>query len=614
MQPGGAGGRTGALRSPAMEPRKREQASPGLGPASSWLGLTWLKLGPCPPAPAVAAQPQLSPPFSWLRLFSQLLSPLPGLLHRLLPGQGLSSALCPAAGEPPAGGSQAAPLLLLSEAAASLSWADGELHWPDDAPEMRRKSSLESAQPLWGAGLVRTGLAPLSVRQVDLVSYMLGPGGSLGSGYGQACCTDKSHLPQPLSAELPADGWRGPPSREGLPEIQHVRTKRLEFLQQQQLATNCLAVPDPDHGYHSLEEEQQHRSNRQGDLKQKCDAWELRGREELPEHSIVGQAGESPLEQEVWSPEKEAAEEETLSEEDEDEDSDIEQDLPVSSRPACANKLIDYIIRGSSSGEESSEGEEDWDGDDDDGFDSEGSLSDSDSTSQDSESQHLWNSFCSLDPYNPQNFTAAIRTAVNSEKDLSGESYVEEDSSWAESLPGSPALSSEEDDEWECNSADEEDNLELWNSFCNSDDPYNPFNFKAPFQTAKKKGKHDLEGASGLCLVSSQCNLLFTCQVQLLENHNSGVTDTVQHGILFGEKRTNTKRKKVTFLEEVTEYYVSSEEDRKGPWEELARDGCRFQKRIQETEDAIGYCLTVEHRQRIFNRLQETYYKMLDVF
>lgn len=598
-----------------MEPRKREQASPELGQASSWLGLTWLKLGPCPPAPAVATQPQLSAPFSWLRLVSQLLSPLPGLLHRLLPGQGLSSALCPAAGEPPAGGSQAAPLLLLSEAAASLSWADGELRWPDNAPEMRRKSSLEPAQPLWGAGLVRTGLAPLSVRQVDLVSYVLGPGGSPGSGYGQACCTDKSHLPQPLSTELPADGWRGPPSREGLPEIQHLRTKRLEFLQQQQLATTCLPVPEPDHGYHSLEEEQQHRGNNQEDLKQKCDAWELRCPEELPEHSIVGQAGESPLEQEVWSPEKEAAEEETLSEEDEDEDSDIEQDLPVSSRPACANKLIDYIIRGSSSGEESSEGEEDWDGDDDDGFDSDGSLSDSDSTSQDSESQHLWNSFCSLDPYNPQNFTAAIRTAVNnSEKDLSGESYVEEDSSWAESLPGSPALSSEEDDEWECNSADEEDNLELWNSFCNSDDPYNPFNFKAPFQTAKKKGKQDLEGASGLCLVSSQSNLLFTCQVQLLENHNCGVTDIVQHGILFGEKHTNTKRKKVRFLEEVTEYYVSSEEDRKGPWEELARDGCRFQKRIQETEDAIGYCLTIEHRQRIFNRLQEIYYKMLDVF
>lgn len=62
----------------------------------------------------------------------------------------------------------------------------------------------------------------------------------------------------------------------------------------------------------------------------------------------------------------------------------------------------------------------------------------------------------------------------------------------------------------------------------------------------------------------------------------------------------------VTFLEKVTEYYISSEEDRKGPWEELARDGCRFQKRIQETEEAIGYCFTTEHRQRVFNRLRET--------
>nr|XP_038946638.1 protein phosphatase 1 regulatory subunit 15B isoform X1 [Rattus norvegicus] len=61
----------------------------------------------------------------------------------------------------------------------------------------------------------------------------------------------------------------------------------------------------------------------------------------------------------------------------------------------------------------------------------------------------------------------------------------------------------------------------------------------------------------------------------------------------------------VTFLEEVTEYYISGDEDRKGPWEEFARDGCRFQKRIQETEVAIGYCLTFEHRERVFSRLQD---------
>ncbi|XP_043778767.1 protein phosphatase 1 regulatory subunit 15B isoform X2 [Cervus elaphus] len=70
----------------------------------------------------------------------------------------------------------------------------------------------------------------------------------------------------------------------------------------------------------------------------------------------------------------------------------------------------------------------------------------------------------------------------------------------------------------------------------------------------------------------------------------------------------------VTFLEEVTEYYISGDEDRKGPWEEFARDGCRFQKRIQETEEAIGYCLTFEHREKMFNRLQQTCFKGLNVF
>lgn len=70
----------------------------------------------------------------------------------------------------------------------------------------------------------------------------------------------------------------------------------------------------------------------------------------------------------------------------------------------------------------------------------------------------------------------------------------------------------------------------------------------------------------------------------------------------------------VTFLEKVTEYYVSSEEDRKGPWEELARDGCRFQKRIQETEEAIGYCFTTEHRQRVLNRLRESCSKGVEPF
>nr|XP_009670556.1 PREDICTED: protein phosphatase 1 regulatory subunit 15B [Struthio camelus australis] len=301
-------------------------------------------------------------------------------------------------------------------------------------------------------------------------------------------------------------------------------------------------------------------------------------------------------------------------EEEDDADSEVEQNLPVSARPACANKLIGYIIGGASSGEESADDEEDWD--DDDGFDSEGLLSDSDAGSQNGERLHLWNSFYSLDPYNPQNFTATIQTTSSDpEKDMpcgSDMEEEEEEDSWAEESSGSPDPSSEEDDEWECSSVDEAENLKLWNSFCTSDDPYNPFNFKAPFQTAGKKGKPSLQGTERLGLVTSECSHLTVCPVQL-EKQNCDITDSVQQGILSGEKCGSSKRKKVTFLEKVTEYYISSEEDRKGPWEELARDGCRFQKRIQETEDAIGYCLTTEHRQKVFNRLQETYYKRLDL-
>lgn len=159
---------------------------------------------------------------------------------------------------------------------------------------------------------------------------------------------------------------------------------------------------------------------------------------------------------------------------------------------------------------------------------------------------------------------------------------------------------SEGDSDWDSDGFDSDESSELsdssvdlQNPFPESSDPYNLMNFKASVKTQCK-----LDTKTSFELSTTQQS------VPCLPIIDSGFSETIQDEPLVDLPLQRKCFKRVTFDEHVTEYYVSSEEIRKGPWEEYARDRCRFQKRIRETEESIGYCFNLKHRWTVLKRLQ----------
>lgn len=288
-----------------------------------------------------------------------------------------------------------------------------------------------------------------------------------------------------------------------------------------------------------------------------------------------------------------------------------EIDVTMSCAPTCQNKAIAFIMGCPCSDDDSQSGDGgDDDGDDDDGFDSdcsselstwtdkdttsdgegapsdgEGATSESEGAPWDDEAERLWRSLCqSRDPYNPQHFTANQHVVPRTNPTAMSLSSSNS-SPPSPSLPSLPSIPDEWEESSSSSEADEAESIRLLSSFT-SNDPYDPFNFQATLRTRGPAHCHH---------ASSPPEYI---QKQIEERLDSGFSEPTR------------KRKKVRFCDDVEEFFAScgeEEEDRRGPWEELARDRCRFLRRCQEVELRISFCLQPQHRSRVWqHRLAAT--------
>nr|XP_057910599.1 protein phosphatase 1 regulatory subunit 15B [Doryrhamphus excisus] len=296
---------------------------------------------------------------------------------------------------------------------------------------------------------------------------------------------------------------------------------------------------------------------------------------------------------------------------------------PAVATPHCQNKSIAFIM-GCPCSDDDISSQSDDDDDDDDGFDSEGSSGLSDSTDEDDEAsdsddpldpeaERLFTSLCvSRDPYNLRNFTAPMHTGRTPPRSIPATLPPSSTQSTPASSPdltpaavlplasSPPSGSDTWDDSTSASEVDEAESLRLLNSFASSD-PYSLFNFQAPIGKAgSAQTRTSTKAPTRLPRPKAQ-SLPVSKKEENVEKLDSSFSEfSTSSGL------TPRTAKKVRFSDRVEEFFAScgeEEEDRKGPWEELARDRCRFLRRCQEVELSIAYCLQPRHRRLAYRRL-----------
>ncbi|TDH09931.1 hypothetical protein EPR50_G00091130 [Perca flavescens] len=261
--------------------------------------------------------------------------------------------------------------------------------------------------------------------------------------------------------------------------------------------------------------------------------------------------------------------------------------------------------------------------------------SDSSSPDIDEESERLLEFFSSpQDPYNPMCFTACTFSSTSSHQTTPKVSKQQA------SLPPPSSKSDTDTEEEESSfppSSEDDEEEQLWKSLCPKDDPYHPLNFQAcllsspttttptPLQLGEDPEYLDVHHIKKPPTKAKKCEKEAktpqksratkpSLPERQLKHHSHPDKTLVPwkrpgHTLesLPEEKKgskASTTQKKVQFSPLVKVHVMRTwpfarQASRKGHWEEMARDRDRFRRRVQETEQAIGYCFTQPHREKI---------------
>ncbi|XP_048827953.1 protein phosphatase 1 regulatory subunit 15B [Brienomyrus brachyistius] len=253
---------------------------------------------------------------------------------------------------------------------------------------------------------------------------------------------------------------------------------------------------------------------------------------------------------------------------------------------------------------------------------------------EDEDSQKIWDSFTHPeDPYNPLHFTAC--TSSSQRACSGGVSHGEE--------TPSVAAHDDDDDDDELDGLGQDDHMggsesdeahfseedELWNSFSPGDDPYHPLHFRAclrsspPAHGMARLGPQltdtttQPEGLQKACMTKPRLpnrHFKHCCSQRSWDSPKT--VPWTKRRLTSGfsaepQKKDKPQIKKVRFSPVIHVHVMRAwssalQASRKGQWEEMARDRDRFQRRIAEAEQAIGYCLSASHREKILARIQDT--------